>query len=154
MIIINIMIAAYSLVAVNLTLLYRMLQSESPLRFSTSLLKDYEFPFGASLWQIKHGFLAVVLYSGFPMSTLNRWSAPLYIIYWFLVVLWFKYLGQCLFVYCLRTSLATLALLVLCWHTIPFFPLIWWACYTAYISHWFVSSVNNGPELSSPQLEV
>lgn len=135
---------------VNLTLVYRMIQRESPLTIRLHRIKQHETPFGNSLECMKILFTTVTIFMGVPVAFL--WGSVIfipYMVYWYVTVLWWKYFASCNFDKCTFASVVPSILLLLCmtyfFNTHPvvvytWMVPLWWSCYTSYLSIWYKHS--------------
>ncbi len=130
----------FSTVNFNITILFRMLQRQSPFTIRLHRVRQYDTPFGANVYCMKFFFLLINLYVGYPMSHLHsKGSILLYLFLWYILIYWWTYLSRCQFKYCLVISL--LCVIGTCSFTyynfVGWIPILAWSMYMLYISIWF-----------------
>jgi len=143
----------FSMVNINLTLMYRMIQQTSPFSIKLHRIKQYETPYGTSLKCMKIMFSMLVVYMGFPLACV--WGTmlfPLYLIHWFITILWWHYFVTCQFKKCIYSSTASSVTLLVCiqyffesYRSVAYMwmPLLWWSCFAMYLSIWYTKSYVN-----------
>jgi hypothetical protein len=143
----------FSTVNINLTLVFRMIQRQSPLSIRLSRIKEYETPYGTSLKCMKMSFTILILYMGIPMSMV--WGTVLFLafmIYWYITIAWWHCFVTCQFKKCTRLSaISSGTLLFLMTFFFSSYPTVvyswmvplWWSCYTLYLSIWYMKSYVN-----------
>ena len=137
----------FSLVNFNITLAFRMIQRQSPLKIRLNRIRQYDPPFGVSISVMKICFGTLVLYMGYPLSMLsNKILIGCYLKYWFLTVFWWHYFSICHFKMCIylssMTSLTMISYLSIYSDILWIVPCLW-SVYTLYISIWFNMSYVN-----------
>jgi len=130
----------YTIVNFNVTLLFRMIQRQSPFKIRLSRIRQYDTPFGVHIDTMKLLFAFVTLYMGFPVSRITLPGfAALYLFIWFVLIYWWYFFSICHFKYCIYlSSLSTIALLVqTAMNMSEWIPVLIWSVYITYISIWY-----------------
>ena len=72
----------FSLLNVNLTIVCRMIQRQSPFKIRLSRIREYDTPFGVNIFTMKVLFCLLTLYNGFILTQMNYMDIIIYTIYW------------------------------------------------------------------------
>ena len=133
-------ILVYTIVNFNITLVYRMIQRQSPLKIRLNRIREYDAPFGVNVKYMKILFGIIIIYMGYPISLIhNWWFGLLYLINWYILIYWWYYFSICHFIYCIYISVcSTLFLLCITANDMTeWIPLLIWSVYICYISIWY-----------------
>lgn len=134
----------FSLLNVNLTIVCRMIQRQSPFKIRLRRIREYDTPFGVNIFTMKVLFCLLTLYNGCILTRMNYIDYIIYTIYWFLSVYWWYYFSICDFKKNIYIGVITtvIAGIFTCF-TQMWFPLLCWSLYALYISIWYNMSYVN-----------
>ena len=133
-------VAVYTVVNFNVTLLYRMVQRQSPFKIRLNRIRQYDAPFGVNIYIMKLFFGFIMFYIGYPISKIEDVIIGcLYLVFWFLTIYWWYIFSICNFRHCIFDSSACVCIMLLFtgMGQIQWLPLLMWSAYTFYISIWY-----------------
>lgn len=135
----------FSAINFNISIVFRMLQGQSPLKIRLDRIRNYDAPFASSIKSMKIGFLLLGMYMGIPMSFIeHKIMGAFYLCYWFLCIWWWRYFSLCDFRRCMYISGVSLIGVSICVYFHPLYvPAMWWSAYTLYLSYWYHKSYVN-----------